>query len=150
MGSYRPEEVSLDRRGERHPLAPVLDELKREYGQISGSILTSPRVPTFVDAFLRFGTESAWVREFRQMLYSAIPVVMRFFTVELLRDLQEQGDLIQDESGFWVESPTLEWDKVPARVEGVIAARIGRLEEEAAGDPDRGLLSKGKISPPRW
>ncbi len=49
------------------------------------------------------------------------------FTVELLRGLQERGDLVQDEAGRWVEGPELDWERLPARVEAVIAERIGRL-----------------------
>jgi len=49
------------------------------------------------------------------------------FTVELLRGLRERGDLVQDEAGRWVEGPELDWGRLPARVEAVIAERIGRL-----------------------
>ncbi|NIN65177.1 MAG: hypothetical protein GTO63_10850, partial [Anaerolineae bacterium] len=52
------------------------------------------------------------------------------FTVELLRGMRERGDLIQDQQGRWVEEPTLDWDRLPARVEAVIAERIGRLPEQ--------------------
>jgi predicted ATPase len=51
------------------------------------------------------------------------------FTIELLRGLQEQGDLIQDPRGRWTEGPALDWETLPARVEAVIAERIGRLPE---------------------
>ena len=51
------------------------------------------------------------------------------FTVELLRGLQERGDLVQDPEGRWVEGPALDWETLPARVEAVIAERIGRLAE---------------------
>ena len=51
------------------------------------------------------------------------------FTIELLRGLQEQGDLVQDPEGCWVEGPALDWETLPARVEAVIAERIGRLAE---------------------
>jgi predicted ATPase len=51
------------------------------------------------------------------------------FTIELLRGLQEQGDLVQDPEGRWVEGPALDWETLPARVEAVIAERIGRLAE---------------------
>jgi predicted ATPase len=50
------------------------------------------------------------------------------FTIELLRGMQERGDLVQDENGYWVEGPTLDWEALPARVEAVIAERIGRLD----------------------
>jgi tetratricopeptide (TPR) repeat protein len=49
------------------------------------------------------------------------------FTVELLRGMQERGDLVQDGEGRWIEGATLDWETLPARVEAVIAERIGRL-----------------------
>ncbi len=51
------------------------------------------------------------------------------FTVELLRDMRERGDLLQDPEGRWVEAPTVAWDTMPAKAEGVIERRVGRLEE---------------------
>ena len=53
------------------------------------------------------------------------------FTTELLRDMQERGALVRDQGGRWVEGPALDWDALPARVEGVIEKRIGWLEAEA-------------------
>jgi ABC-type oligopeptide transport system substrate-binding subunit/DNA-binding SARP family transcriptional activator/tRNA A-37 threonylcarbamoyl transferase component Bud32 len=127
VGAYRPEEISLGRRGKRHPLAPILDELKREYGQIWIDLNRVGGV-AFVEAFL--DTEPNRLdEEFRKML-SDHTDGHALFTVELLRDLQERGELVKDDDGLWVESPTLDWDRLPARVEGVIEARIGRLEDE--------------------
>ena len=37
---------------------------------------------------------------------------------------------IKDDEDYWVESPSLDWEKLPTRVEGVIEARVERLEEE--------------------
>ncbi|HUW13741.1 MAG TPA: tetratricopeptide repeat protein, partial [Anaerolineae bacterium] len=51
------------------------------------------------------------------------------FTVELLRGLQERGDLIRDAQGRWIEGPDLDWEEMPPRVEGVIGQRIGRLPQ---------------------
>jgi len=51
------------------------------------------------------------------------------FTVELLRGLEERGDLIQDDQGWWAEGPALDWESLPPRVEGAIGQRIGRLSE---------------------
>jgi predicted ATPase len=42
--------------------------------------------------------------------------------------MQERGDLIQDSEGRWTEGPTLDWERLPARVEAVIAERIDRLD----------------------
>jgi tetratricopeptide (TPR) repeat protein len=52
------------------------------------------------------------------------------FTVELIRAMQERGDLKQDGKGHWVKGPALDWSALPARVEGVVAERIARLDEE--------------------
>ena len=49
------------------------------------------------------------------------------FTVEMLQGMQERGDLVRDEEGRWVEGGALNWEILPARVEGAIGERIGRL-----------------------
>jgi adenylate cyclase len=43
--------------------------------------------------------------------------------------MQERGDLVHDGDGNWVEGSTLDWETMPARVEAVIAERIGRLAQ---------------------
>ena len=43
------------------------------------------------------------------------------FTVELLRDMQSRGGLVQDEAGRWCEGQGLDWETFPARIEAVIA-----------------------------
>ena len=50
------------------------------------------------------------------------------FTIELLRAMQERGDIVKDDRDQWVEGSSLNWDKLPARVEGVVQERIGRLD----------------------
>src|SRR4029450_5846734 len=52
------------------------------------------------------------------------------FTVELVRELQERGDLRQDADGQWIDGPAINWNVLPARVEGVIEKRIQRLEQD--------------------
>ena len=126
LGAYRPEEVAIGRGGERHPLEPVVNELQRVFGDIVVN-LGQAESRDFVDAVLdsepnRLGTT------FREMLYRQTrghPL----FTIELLRGLQERGDLLPDAEGRWVEGPDLNWGSLPARVEAVIAERIGRLSE---------------------
>jgi len=41
--------------------------------------------------------------------------------------VQERGDIVTDACGRWVEARELAWEILPARVEGVIGERIGRL-----------------------
>jgi tetratricopeptide (TPR) repeat protein len=136
VGAYRPEELALGveaaRAGERerHPLDKALAEFKRTYGDVWLDLaeVEAPEGRRFVDALLE--TEPNHLGEgFRQKLAERAEG-HPLFTVELLRAMQERGDLVRDEAGHWVAGPALDWEALPARVEGVIAERIGRLEEE--------------------
>ena len=112
---------------ERHPLEPVLHEFGRDWGDIEVG-LDQVDGRAFVEALL--DTEPNWLgAAFRDTLYrhtEGNPL----FTIELLRGLQDRGDLVRDEAGRWVEGATLQWDRLPARVEAVIAERFGRLTPE--------------------
>lgn len=124
LGSYRPEEIAIGKDGKRHALEPVVNELQRDFGDITVNLGRAER-RDFIEALLnhepnRLGSA------FREMLYRQTrghPL----FTIELLRGLQEQGDLVQDSKGRWIEGPALNWETLPARVEAVVAERIGRL-----------------------
>jgi adenylate cyclase len=136
VGTYRPEEVALGRPStrsgqvERHPLEKVLAEFKRYFGDIWVDLEQARETEGrhFVDAML--DTEPNRLGErFRETLHhhtDGHPL----FTIELLRDMQERGDLVQDREGYWVEGPALDWAAFPARVEGVIEERIGRLKAD--------------------
>jgi ABC-type oligopeptide transport system substrate-binding subunit len=130
VGAYRPEEVALGRGGERHPLEKVLAELIHYYGDISIDLdeVKEDERRQFVNAFLETQPNSLG-EDFREALFQHT-AGQALFTVELLRDMLERGDIVKNEEGQWVESPTLDWGAVPARVEGVIEERIGRLKEE--------------------
>ena len=124
LGAYRQEEVSLGREGERHPLEAVVNEFHREFGSITVNLGQVDR-REFVEKLLdsepnRLGAS------FRDMLHQQTDG-HALFTIELLRGMQERGDLILDEEGNWVEGSTIDWETMPARVEAVIAERIGRL-----------------------
>jgi DNA-binding SARP family transcriptional activator/predicted ATPase len=126
VGAYRPEEVAILRDGERHPLEPVVNELQRQFGGIAVN-LDQAEGHSFLEAFLDSELNSLG-RSFREKLYSRTrghPL----FTVELLRGMQERGDLVRDPEGRWVEGPALDWETLPARVEAATAERIGRLAQ---------------------
>jgi predicted ATPase len=126
VGAYRPEEVVIGRDGERHPLESVINEFQRHFGDITVKLDQAER-RDFIEALLDSEPNRLGL-PFREMLYRQThghPL----FTIELLRGLQEQGDLVQDPEGHWVEGRALDWDTLPARVEAVIAERIGRLTE---------------------
>ncbi len=140
VGAYRPDEVALGRpstspghdptvnpeQRERHPLEPVVNEFKRCFGDIEVD-LAQTEERQFVDVLL--DAEPNRLNDtFRQTLYRQTgghPL----FTIELLRGMQERGDLVQDQQGRWIEGPVLDWETLPARVEAVIAERIERLPE---------------------
>ena len=140
VGTYRPEEVAIGRGGERHPLDKVLAEFKRYYGDIWVDLHRAEEVEgqRFVSALL--DTEPNQLGEaFRQKLYQHTGG-QPLFIVELLRTMQERGDLVQDKQGRWLETPALDWNLLPERVEGVIEERIGRLEQEL-----RQMLTVGSV-----
>ncbi len=126
IAAYRPEDIAAGRDGQQHPLKPLLDEFRRLYGDITLD-LSQSEGRTFVEAFVDSEPNNLG-SAFRSDLFHRTgghPL----FTVELLRDLQERGDLVQDEKGRWIATEHLDWEALPVRVEGVIESRSGRLEE---------------------
>jgi DNA-binding SARP family transcriptional activator len=133
VGAYRPDDVAWGRQGDRHPLVPVVNEFRRQWGDVQVD-LDQVEGRAFVDALL--DTERNCLDEsFRETLYRRTGG-QALFTVELLRDLQERGDLVRDEAGRWTAGSTLDWNRLPARVEAVIAERVGQLDPE-----DQALLA---------
>jgi adenylate cyclase len=127
VGTFRPEELGVGSGGERHPLDKLINELKRYYGEILLDLdaATTERGRQFVEALI--DAEPNDLDEiFRRSLFSHTrghPL----FTVEILRDLRESSGVVQSPGGKWIASPQLDWRRLPARVEGVIAERISRL-----------------------
>jgi len=130
VGTYRSNDLALGRGGERHPMESMLNEVKRYYGDVVLDLGAGEEAEgrAFVDALLdaepnRLGAG------FRDALYrhtEGHPL----FTVELLRSLQDRGVLVREDDGAWAIGPAVEWESLPARVDGVIGERIGRLERE--------------------
>src|SRR5262245_25924815 len=128
LGTYRPDEVALSRGEVVHPLVGILSELKRQHGDIWLDLgeLAEADGRHFVEAYLdtqpnRLGPA------FREALFNRTgghPL----FTVELVREMRERGDVRQDEDGQWIQGPAINWNVLPARVEGAIEKRIQRLE----------------------
>lgn len=129
VGTYRPEDVRPAVGDEAHPLHTVLSELKRIYGDIFIDLDADAeaRARRFIDSLL--DTEPNHLDEaFREQLLR-VTGGHPLFTIELLRDMRERGDLVRDAEGAWVASAHLSWDHMPARIEGVVESRIGRLED---------------------
>jgi DNA-binding SARP family transcriptional activator/predicted negative regulator of RcsB-dependent stress response len=147
VGAYRPAEIAMGRPAlpprvapapgrvragieeerERHPLEPIVNEFKRAFGDIEVD-LHRAEGRRFVDAFLD-SEPNQLGHSFRETLHehtAGYPL----FTIELLRGMQERGDLLRDKEGRWIEGPELDWQQLPVRVEAVITERIGRLPQK--------------------
>ena len=134
--TYRPEEVAIGRTStqidldqiERHPLEKLLSEFKRMFGDIwiDLSDIDQAEGRGFVDAYLDEEPNQLGV-EFRAALFEHT-AGHPLFTIELLRAMQERGDLLK-KGGAWVQAESLDWETLPAKVEGVIEERIGRLDD---------------------
>jgi predicted ATPase/class 3 adenylate cyclase len=130
LGTYRPDELAVSRGETHHPLAEMLSELKRWHGDIWLDLGEQAEADGrhFVEAYLdtqpnRLG------QAFREAVFARTGG-HALFTVELLREMRERGDLRQDADGQWTQGPAIDWHTLPARVEGVIEKRIQRLEKE--------------------
>ncbi|MGE5221770.1 MAG: AAA family ATPase, partial [Omnitrophica WOR_2 bacterium] len=101
VGAYRAEEVHSDAAGNRHPLAGVANEFRLLFPD-SSIDLDEVEDTRFVDALLD-SQLNCLGQAFREQLFRHTrghPL----FTIELLRGMQERGDLAQDETGRWMES----------------------------------------------
>src|SRR5262249_29800602 len=130
LGTYRPDELAVSRGETHHPLAETLSELKRRHGDIWLDLgaLAEADGRHFVETYLdthpnRLGPA------FREALFPRTKG-HGLFTVELVRELRERGDVRQDEDGQWTQGPAINWNVLPARVEGVIEKRMQRLEQD--------------------
>lgn len=127
--AYRAEDVLRGRRGERHPLAPVVNEFKRAFGdiQINLDAISEHEARRFIDDLLD-SEPNHLEKKFRDALFHQTRG-QPLFTIELVRALQATGALVRDDAGYWREGEHLHWETLPARVEGAIAERIGRLDD---------------------
>jgi DNA-binding SARP family transcriptional activator/predicted ATPase len=143
LGAYRSATVALGRRDPRsgatirHPLAVAVNELRRTRGEILVE-LDRADGRAFVEAYVdtepnRLGAP------FRDALYAQTGG-HALFTVETLRNLQERGELVKDEAGRWIARESLDWGRLPIRVEAAIAERVDRLPEA-----ERQILSAASV-----
>jgi tetratricopeptide (TPR) repeat protein len=132
--AYRPEEVPVDRavsgQAQRHTLASALSEFRRTFGDVWVDLSEADRIEgrRFIDALLD-AEPNQLAEGFRATMFNRTEG-HPLFAIELLRAMQEQGDLLQDEDGYWIEGPALNWETLPARVEAVIEQRIDRVDSE--------------------
>ncbi|MDX1417902.1 MAG: AAA family ATPase, partial [Candidatus Promineifilaceae bacterium] len=135
LGSYRRSEVVPSHLSglveedetETHGLRPLLQELRRRYGDIEINLdQSTPQMGrAFVDALLD-SEPNTLTEPFRDELFQRTRG-QPLFTVELLLDMQERGYLVRDDHGRWAQCGDINWEELPVRVEAVISGRIGHL-----------------------
>lgn len=125
--TFRPEELTTDSEQNQHPLFRLISESKRRFGQVVVDLskLSEATRQQFIAAWLD-QEPNQLDADFRQALFRHTEG-HALFTVELLQELQTRGDLQRNAAGEWVAQPTLQWQALPARVEGVIENQIARL-----------------------
>ena len=125
IGAYRPEEIAVD--DNRQPHGKVLAEIRRSFGDAWLELdATSPdEGRAFVDAYLDAAPNTLGPA-FRAALY-AHTGGHALFTAEIIHSLRARGLLVQDTDGGWSQAKEIDWAQLPARVEGVIEERLGRL-----------------------
>jgi DNA-binding SARP family transcriptional activator/predicted ATPase len=130
VGAFRPEDIETSRRRSRDTWRRLLNDVKRQHGDVVVDLDQAAAVEarSFIDTLLdqepnRLG------EQFRKHL-TEHSQGHAMFAVETIRELQESGDLRRDGKGRWVQSPDIAWDRWPARIEGLLAERFRRLDDQ--------------------
>jgi len=126
LAAFRPVE-ELPSSGAGPPsLATMVNELRLIHGDILIN-LDELEQRSFIDAYLDL-EPNRFEETFREDLFrytQSHPL----FTVEMLYGMQERGDVIKNQQGEWMVSPSLDWNCLPPRVEAAIADRLRQLPQ---------------------
>ena len=137
VGAFRSEEIQFKAGSEGQPLSILVSECQQIMGDCTINLDVSDH-HAFFEEYLDH-QPNLFTPEFRERLFdltSGSPL----FTVEELSSMQENGMLIQNSNGEWIERGEIEWEILPARVEAAIRNRLSRLP-----GPTRELLSAASI-----
>jgi predicted ATPase len=124
VGTLRPDSPGMQPTEGQAALGWLTAELQRQWGDIRLD-LARAQGRRFVDAYL-----DSWPNRLQARFREALAHHTggnALFTVELVRAMQDRGDLRRDGEGRWVETSALAWEQAPPRVEGAISQRIGEL-----------------------
>ena len=130
IGILRMEEILPQPDGTPHPLKPVINENKRSYDDVWIDMDRDDyeHASKFVDQLLE--TQKTRLGESLRERLTRTTRGQPFFVLELLRDLQERGGIVEDSGGVWREAGSFDLDVLPTRVEAVVEERINRLNDE--------------------
>jgi tetratricopeptide (TPR) repeat protein len=127
IGAYRPEEISPGT-AESNALASLWSELSVQ----ADLTIELGADRQFVDALVD-AEPNELDDKFRRRLFS-FTGGHALFTVEMLRSMQERGEIARDSSGAWLEQESLSWDTMPRRLEVAIERRIARFPAALLAD----------------
>jgi predicted ATPase len=102
----------------------VINEVQRVTGEAPID-LDAVEGRAFIDALLD-AAPNRLDSQFRETLYQRTGG-HALFTVELIDGLRTCGELVRDATGHWTAGDTLDWRRLPARVEAVVAEHVGRV-----------------------
>jgi DNA-binding SARP family transcriptional activator len=142
IGAFRPVEDPSSSNVSSPSLADMVNELRLLHGDILIN-LDELEERSFIDAYLDL-EPNRFEESFREDLFRythSHPL----FTVEMLYGMQERGDVVKNQRGEWVVSPSLNWDCLPPRVEAAIAERLRQLPQ-----PLLDLLKRASIEGERF
>ncbi|NDV84608.1 AAA family ATPase [Bacteroides sp. 51] len=129
IGCYRSTDINIPMNGEKHPLNKLITEVKISHGNVFinlDTISQEERI-AFMNRMLD-RDNNIYDRHFREKLFERTngnPL----FVNELVNLLKEQGMLVRNNDNIWTNNAQLHWNAYPARIEGIIQERIGRLED---------------------
>jgi predicted ATPase/DNA-binding XRE family transcriptional regulator len=133
LGAYRLDEgnfgqpLGLNGISESNPLPPLVLELSRFYGEIMIDLnrIEPSEGRAFIDALID-SEPNHLDRSFRENLFRYTQG-QPLFTVEMLRNMQENQSLVLDNLGAWTINKATMSYQLPARIEAVIAQRLEKL-----------------------
>jgi len=124
LAIYREEELTVDVAGNPTPFLSILRELQTSH--VGHRIdLSQSDGRWFIQSLVDSEPNQLGI-EFRETL-ARVTGGIPLFSIELLRAMQDRGDLERNDYGQWIETSQLNWDLLPPRVEAVIAEQIDRL-----------------------
>lgn len=130
LGIYRPDDITGEREGKRHPLVPVINEIKRRFGDVFVNLDEQSENEKQIFVFELLDREPNRLDKQFRLAFFERTKGYPLFTIELLQELKDREYLVKDSEGYWNATADLEWNILPSRVEGIIEERIGRLEKD--------------------
>ncbi len=127
LGTYRPADIEVTSDGKPHPMKDAVHEMKRDgtSTEIHLGFLAENNINQYLEEILGSHQLS---KEFIDYLYD-ITEGNPLFLTEYVKLLQEEG-IIDKTENIWILTEDIKNIHPPEKVEGVIAKRIERLEDD--------------------